>query len=303
MYSLRQLFLLLTCYGLFTSPFYIQSENQSVGLQFLYQTYIGRLVRPLITNAWTSKCAGWLTNTSLSSYAIPLFIKHYSINTQEIANTNLSSYKTLNEFFIREIKPETRPFDSQETTIISPADGQIYVIESLQESTEFLVKGKPFDLARFIGNQQLAQEYLGGTLIVIYLAPHNYHRFHFPFSCWASAAQRIQGSYESVHSIAYKAGVQPLTENERHLIVLHNKTLQPVLCIPVGALCVGQITETYLAGALYQKAHQMGYFSFGGSTIALLFKKDEIVIERKFADSDQPQAIAMGQTIAKIIKK
>lgn len=268
-------------------------------LGFLYQNRIGKTVRSLFTgNRYFSGLVGWCANRSLSSYAINPFIKKYEINIDEAEPSDISKYSSFNEFFIRKLKDGSRPIDQDQNSIISPADGQLYVIQNLNTNTEFLVKNKPFNLEKLLGNKSLAQNYLGGTMIVVYLAPHNYHRFHFPIDCTPTQPISINGRYESVNSFVYTSGIQPLTENERHLIMLNHSTLGKIAYIPVGALCVGKIVETFTPSIFAKKGSEAGYFCFGGSTIVMLFEKNTITIDPKFTTS-QPTPIKMGERIAK----
>ena len=142
----------------------------------------------------------------------------------------------------------------------------------------FPVKESTFNLTAFLGDAALAHTYEGGTLVLLRLAPWDYHRFHFPASCIPDKARHIKGSYESVNPIAYLCGIQPLTENERHLTLLKTTDFDTVCMVSVGALFVGAIKETYIPQKKYNKGEEAGYFCFGGSTIVLVFKKNVVAI-------------------------
>ncbi len=270
-------------------------------LNFLYQNPIGKTVKNIVTsNRYFSTLIGWCANRALSKYAINQFVQKNNIDLSEAEPSDISKYGSFNEFFIRKLKDGARPIDQDQNSIASPADGQLYVVENLTAQTEFLVKGKPFNLQKLVGNNELAQNYIGGTMVVVYLAPHNYHRFHFPVSCTPSVPFFINGRYESVNSFVYASGIQPLTENERHLILLNHSTLGKIAYIPVGALCVGKIVETYKHNECAQKGDEAGYFCFGGSTIVMLFEKNTIKVDNKFTQGNQPTPIKMGERIATI---
>ncbi|MEI6242242.1 MAG: phosphatidylserine decarboxylase [Chlamydiota bacterium] len=51
---------------------------------------------------------------------------------------------------------------------------------------------------------------------------------------------------------------------------------QEVLWIEVGATNVGSIHQTFIPNQECKKGDEKGYFSFGGSTLVLLFLKDTI---------------------------
>ncbi|HEX2978519.1 MAG TPA: archaetidylserine decarboxylase [Candidatus Babeliales bacterium] len=304
----KLLFILFFVHG---AQLYCVDESRSATvLRFLYQNAAGRVVRSFITRSgYFSAFTGWLANRSASKYIIPTFIKQYrdQINMNEALKPDIKSYKTFNKFFKRKLKPDCRPIDSAIDSVTSPADGTIYAIEQLNEKTEFLVKGKKFDVARLLGkNSHLSADiYKNGTMIIIYLGPWNYHRFHFPVDCSAQKAQIISGAYESVNSVAYQFGIQPLTENERHLIEIDHPDTGKIAFIPVGALCVGKIKEKYdPEKELHKKGDQVGYFEFGGSTIVMLFPENTITLDERFKNTaTQPLEIKVGERIATIIKK
>jgi phosphatidylserine decarboxylase len=49
-----------------------------------------------------------------------------------------------------------------------------------------------------------------------------------------------------------------------------------LLYVEVGATCVGSIHQTYSSGAAVKKGAEKGYFSFGGSSLVILFEKRRI---------------------------
>lgn len=197
----------------------------------------------------------------------------------EESEKSLHEFTSFNDFFTRTLKKDARPIDPDIFHITSPADGTILVMENITlNDTPFVIKQARFNLIQFLGNPELAQQYEGGTLVVIRLAPHDYHHFHFPLDCTPSPAHRINGIYESVDPLVYSNGIQPLQHNERRLYLLESVQAGTVAMMSVGALCVGKIKETYIPQMTYRKGDQAGYFLFGGSTVVLVFKPGTITI-------------------------
>jgi len=210
-------------------------------------------------------------------------------------------YKTFNEFFYRKLKPKTRVINFDENVVTSPADCNVFAIQELSEDSTFFVKNCKFDISRFLKDDDLAATYKNGTLLLFRLAPQDYHRFHFPFDCVPGAVKSLHGKLESVNPVVYRSGVQPLTENERHLTTLNSQNFGPVQFIPVGAMVVGKIVETFTPNSFYTKADEAGYFAFGGSSIVMLFKKDVIKITDEILQNSQNNietSIKMGQSVA-----
>jgi phosphatidylserine decarboxylase len=101
--------------------------------------------------------------------------------------------------------------------------------------------------------------------------------------------------------VVYKSGVQPLTQYERHLIILNSEKFGQVLFIPVGAMLVGKIVETYQPDKFYKKSDEIGYFAFGGSSIVMLFKNGSIIPNEIFIQNslhDHETQVSLGQAIA-----
>ena len=283
----------------------VSTEKTPSMLSFLYTNSIGKIMRSCLIKSWASSLAGWFCDRKLSSWWIPSFVKSYHINMHE-AQEPLATYKTFNEFFIRKLKSSARPIDKNPDVIISPADGTIFVFENISQTMGFPVKECHFNLATFLGDARLSHAFEGGTLVLLRLAPWDYHRFHFPISCTPSKAQRIKGIYESVNPIAYLCGIQPLTQNERHIMFLKTNSCDPVCMVSVGALFVGAIKETYVPENNYNKGDEAGYFCFGGSTIVLVFKKGSIKLCQEYVHHSQQgkeTPIKMGQSIGHRVQK
>lgn len=255
-------------------------------LNFLYFNKLGEFIRPIFIQKIASKLMGIYQDSFLSKYKIKSFIKKYSINTNEFLK-DISEFKDFNDFFIRELKPNSRLIDQAQNKIISPADSKLFVIPDISQDVEFFVKNKKFNLEKFLNDKTLAQKYQNGMVLIFRLAPPDYHRYHFPFDCVPEKITKINGILESVNSLVYKAGLQPLTENERVLIKLNTQNFGQVLFIPVGAMFVGKIVSTFTPDNFYKKGQELGYFKFGGSTIVLLFEKDKIKIQNKFLENSK----------------
>lgn len=271
-------------------------------LRFLYNNTLGRVIRSGLTKKWVSSAAGLYCDRSISRIHIKPFVQAHKISVNE-AQKDLNQFTTFNDFFIRTLKPEARPIDSHPYSVISPADGHVMIFEHITHTMHFPVKETVFNLEKFLNSKELAAAYKGGTIMIFRLAPWDYHRFHFPLACVPSAPTIINGRYESVNPLVYLTGVQPLTENERHVSVLKNTLCGDIIMVSVGALCVGKIIETYMPEQLYQKGDEAGYFCFGGSTMVLIFEPGAItvrhdILTRSHAAQETP--IKMGMTIGSI---
>lgn len=281
----------------------VSKKRESQLLRLLYASFLGKIVRPLLKRKWFSVLAGYYANSSMSRRHISSFIKNFSIDTQEFEHDS-KTYRSFNAFFVRTLKSSVRPIDRDDAVLVSPADSAALVVNQITEEAIFSVKGSEFNLKAFLADPVLGREYTNGTLLIFRLAPWDYHRYHFPTSCVPAVSRRIRGYYDSVNPIVYNNGLQPLHENERQRITLRTVDFSEILMVPVGALCVGKITHTYEPGKRHEKGDEMGYFSFGGSTLVMVCKpgivevSDEILTNSK---QGKETIVKMGQAVARKI--
>ena len=279
-------------------------ENVQAGkvLTFFYQNKFGKFLKNLVNKKVIAKIFGAYQNTVFSKFKISSFVKKYKIDMSQFDLAEIE-YNSFNDFFTRELKKGTRVIDTNLENFISPADSKLFVIPDICQKIEFFVKNEKFDLSEFLQNKKLADDYKDGMMLIFRLAPYDYHRFHFPTDCIPSKSEPINGILDSVSPIVYKSGYQPLTENERKLVILKSQKFDDIIFVSVGAMLVGKIVEVYLPDKKYSKGEQMGWFEFGGSTIVLLFKKGAIKLKTDFlkhsAEGFETE-VKMGQVINEI---
>ncbi len=270
------------------------------GLNFLYNNSLGKVIRSISNKKIISKILGWYQDSWVSKFKINSFIKKYDIDASEFL-LSVDQFKSFNDFFIRELKPGIRLIPDDNTTIVSPSDSKLLVIPNISLDVEFFVKNQKFSLNTFLQDKSaFVEKYKNGQMLIFRLSPADYHRYHFPFDCFAGDYISINGILESVNPIVYKSGIQPLYENERQLIELNSSFFGNVLFVSVGAMFVGKIVNTYVPNKNYKKGDEAGYFEFGGSTLVMLFEKDKIKIKQRFLTNSAQgyeTEVKMGQTI------
>jgi len=202
------------------------------------------------------------------------FIEEFDV---DLRSAQKRAFTSFNDFFTRKLKPDARPADTGSTVAVSPADGKVLALVNVSNSN-FIVKGTRFDVSSFLNNNRLARRYLDGTLVIIRLAPVDYHRFHFPVGGRVSSVTRIEGDYYSVNPLALLRMAEIFCLNKREYTIISNPVFGEVVMAEVGATMVGSIVQTF-SGNLVNKGEEKGYFKFGGSTVVLLFEKDKIRID------------------------
>ncbi len=209
-----------------------------------------------------------------SAKKIQPFVEEFDIDMRTAQKQKFNSF---NDFFTRKLKNYARPVDTSSTISVSPADGKILAYADISNS-DFIIKGYRFDIFSFLNHAGLAQNYLDGTLVIIRLAPFDYHRFHFPISGTVLPITRIDGEYYSVNPLALRKMAEIFCLNKREFTIISNPLFGDVVMTEVGATMVGSIVQTY-ARNFAKKGEEKGYFKFGGSTVVLLFEKNKIRID------------------------
>ena len=218
---------------------------------------------------------GWWQKLPLSKKKISPFVSAYEVDASEFL-TPISEFPSFNAFFCRKLKATARPIASGEETAIIPADGRYLVYPDISTQGGFFVKDKQFSLQALLKDDPLAEEYKDGSLVLGRLCPTDYHRFHFPTSGIPTNRRLINGSLFSVNPIALIKNIHIFSENKREITIFENTPFGKVLLLEVGATNVGTIHQTYLLNKPVFKGEEKGYFSFGGSSIVLIFKRNAL---------------------------
>ncbi|XP_004485545.1 phosphatidylserine decarboxylase proenzyme 2-like isoform X2 [Cicer arietinum] len=221
---------------------------------------------------------------SLESAAdIPKFVESFKdqINLAEVKHP-LEHFKTFNEFFIRELKPGSRPIASAEhdNIAVCAADCRLMAFKSVDDSSRFWIKGRKFSIQGLLGKEMCSSAFVDGTMVIFRLAPQDYHRFHLPVSGTIEQFVNIPGCLFTVNPIAVNSKYcNVFTENKRVVSIISTVDFGKVAFVAIGATMVGSITFTKKKGDYVKKGDEFGYFSFGGSTVICVFEKDSIAID------------------------
>jgi len=244
-------------------------------LVWLYYNPIGEATLwALAKRKLVSSIYGNMMDRNSSARKIHPFIEDFDI---DMSVAQKQEFNNFNEFFTRKLKADARPVDTSSTVVVSPADGKILAYADISNA-DFIIKGYRFDVSTFLDNPDLAQKYHDGALLIIRLAPADYHRFHFPVSGNVSPNKMIDGDYYSVNPFALRKMAEIFCLNKREYTILSNPLFGDVVMAEVGATMVGSIKQTF-KGSYANKGEEKGYFKFGGSTVVLLFKKSTIQID------------------------
>lgn len=160
---------------------------------------------------------------------------------------DIESFKSLNELFTREIKPETRPI--ADASVISPVDGRLSFMGKLHDGTMLEAKGHTYDALTLAGLPAETSDDMDwlrhAYAFTIYLAPYNYHRIHAPVSGTVTDMSYAPGRLLPVNKLGYMMTDDLLPANERLTSFIHCPSGKKCALVKVGATCVGRISVVY----------------------------------------------------------
>lgn len=267
-------------------------------LKWLYSSLLGKAsLHLLFKRKIFSALGGWYMNTRLSKKRIDNFILANKIDLSNYIISDSKLYKHFNDFFYRKIKAEIRPIANG---IVSPADGKLLAFQTIKDVNSFFVKGSEFTVESFLHDKELADKYADGAMLIVRLAPADYHRFHFPADGKISKSKRIKGNYFSVSPLALRKNLEIFCQNHRVYSTLSTNNFGEILICEVGATLVGSIIQTTAENTHVKSGDEKGYFAFGGSTIVLLFEKGKVNLAQDLLDNTKnglETSIMMGESI------
>ena len=273
-----------------------QEEQYQAGLlHFLYETVLGRiLLKLVISTRLFSKLYAVSVLSAGSTKKIQPFIDRYQLQMSDFEE---KTYTSFNDFFIRKLKPDRRPFSLKERDLCSPADARVQVFP-ISEDLMLNIKNSRYSVASLLGQEeQLSPEYQKGTCVVLRLTVTDYHRYVYFDEGRLKASWPVLGCLHTVSPISLER--RPVyVENSRVCSVLETKHFGEVIQIEVGALLVGRITNHPLE--TFQRGDEKGYFSYGGSTIILLFKEGHLQVDQDIWAWSQQEVESMVRLGEKI---
>ncbi|HEV7644103.1 MAG TPA: phophatidylserine decarboxylase associated domain-containing protein [Pyrinomonadaceae bacterium] len=196
-------------------------------------------------------------------------------------------WKSFNDYFHREIKPECRPIAQPDDlkVVISANDGTVYSIASnVQPLDTFWLKAQPYSLINVLNNNYV-DRFIGGNVFQSFLSGADYHRWVAPIAGTVRKTEIVDGlmfsdaesagfdNTAATYSQGYEASV-----NTRGLVFIESKdkNIGMVCVIPIGITEISSVTITVKEGDKVTKGQELGYFSYGGSSMCLVFQPGAI---------------------------
>ncbi len=246
----------------------------------------------------------------LLARAIDMYVRAYSVDLSE-CEVPSGGFRTFNEFFTRPLREGARPLDADPSAILSPADGKIEDAGPIDDRAELLVKGRPYQVGELIGSEEEGRRLAGGSFVVVYLSPRDYHRVHAPVTGEITLGRHIGGTLYPVNRIGVEHVPRLFAKNERVVMTQSTARFGDVVTVMVGALVVGGIVVSFDKTLVSRRGpargevrydpppqlargQELGSFELGSTAIVLIPAQAQATL------SVTPgQSIRMGEAIAR----
>ena len=228
-----------------------------------------------------NKKDGWLSPKSWEQNDLADFVIPVPSDPQ-------GGFKSFNAFFHRAIKAERRPIAVPDNpkVIVSANDGTIYKIaRGVKRQDNFWIKSQPYSLVNMLNGSRYVDRFVGGDVVQSFLSGNDYHRYHSPIDGTVREATVVNGlMFSELHSLGFDPSAGTFSQgyqaavNTRGLLFIESDdpTIGMVCVIPIGITEISSVSLSVKPGQQVKKGQEVGRFSYGGSTLCLVFQPGAI---------------------------
>ncbi|MBQ1391932.1 MAG: phosphatidylserine decarboxylase [Lachnospiraceae bacterium] len=262
---------------------------------FFYGTKLGRmLLKPLVSPIW-QRFLGAMLDSRLS---VGLVLPYKKMHHIDMSLYKPRFYESFNAFFTREIKEELRPIDQEMAGIVAPCDGKASVYP-ITEELSLHIKNTTYSIARLLKSKELAEKYKNGVALVVRLSGGDYHHYCYVADGKKGKNHYLHGVFHALTPLACEK--KPVyQENAREFCRIRTHYFDEIIQMEVGAMLIGRINNLEEGIREVKKGEEKGYFSYGGSTIVVLFKEDAVDFDRDLLQNTEQgmeTIVKMGERI------
>jgi phosphatidylserine decarboxylase len=205
-------------------------------------------------------------NSRLSKREVEPFIRKYGIDMSEFEPVE---YRSFAEFFDRRFRPGVRAFPTAPEEMGAFAEARYLAWERWDVPQQFPVKGHSLSAEQILGNAQRTRPFLDGPVLLVRLAPVDYHHVHYPDQGRTLEHDRLGKRLWTVnwHALLNKPDI--LFSNERNITILATSNFGRLAFVEVGALSVGRIVQVHPLDTPFARGQEKSVFRFGGSAIVV----------------------------------
>jgi len=239
-----------------------------------------------------------------------VFVNMFGIDMSD-AEKKLGDYRSIQEVFSRRLRVGARKIASE---FCSPVDGMLNSSQSPNGILGFQAKGYYYSLRELIyGADAIDFDFEPTWHMTFYLAPHNYHRVHAPFTGEILSERWVTGDRWSVKEGFRKTVTRLYVRNERKVFhLMHSETGGRAYLVMVAGLGVGNMVVTAYDQEHYHKnvhlrillpsvtvkaGQEMAYFAFGSTVILVC---DQIITDyHNFISARSDIPVRVGASLLK----
>jgi len=201
----------------------------------------------------------------------------------DLSEARKSTFTSMHDCFIRELKPGARPVDPDPNVLASPCDAIVGACGRIEGTRVFQAKGFPYTLEELIGDAATIDLVRDGCYATLRITSSMYHRFHAPYDCHVGGVTYFSGDTWNVNPIALARVEKLFCKNERAAIVTRLAAGgTPLVLVPVAAVLVASIRLRFLdvllnlryrgpnvipCDAAFAKGAEMGWFEHGSTIL------------------------------------
>ena len=236
-----------------------------------------RIPRRLVT-----RFVGWLSRIEqplVRDVSIAVWRLFSDLDLSEAKKT---SFRSLHDCFVRELKDGARPVDPDLAVMVSPCDAIVGACGRIEDTRLLQIKGLSYTLEDLLLDPVLVERYRDGSYVTLRLTASMYHRFHAPYDGRVECVTYIAGDTWNVNPIALKRIEKLFCRKERAVLRMRLTRGHVIALVPVAAILVAGIRLNFLANlrdldhdgpkttrcdAPFGKGGEMGWFEHGSTII------------------------------------
>jgi phosphatidylserine decarboxylase len=225
---------------------------------------------------------GWFSKIEqplVRDFSIAVWRQFCALN---LAEAKKSSFKSMHDCFIRELKPGARTVDGDPAIITSPSDAIVGACGTVENGVVYQAKGFPYRIEDLITDPASIAACQGGTFVTLRLTAGMYHRFHAPADLTVEQVDYFSGDTWNVNPIALKRVERLFCKNERAALRTRLANGQILTLVPVAAVLVASLrlhcadVQLHLryqgpnripCNTHHAKGEEMGWFEHGSTII------------------------------------
>jgi phosphatidylserine decarboxylase len=250
------------------------------------QEDVNFLVTNRIPRRLASRFMGWFSRIEhplVRDASLALWQRFADLRLHEARK---AAFRSVHDCFVRELKPDARPFDPDPDVVACPCDAIVGACGVAEDGTVIQAKGFPYGLAELFGDAALAGIHRRSRYVTLRITSSMYHRFHAPHDVHVHEVSYITGDCWNVNPVALRRVERLFCRNERAVVRMRvGLGAHAIVLVPVAAILVAGIRLRFVdvlprivrpgrsvipCDAVLRKGEEMGWFEHGSTIVAFV---------------------------------